>query len=137
MAGSPALRGPLPGGYSRIRPQVQSGPPADETVELFTDLSLLGAVPETVARATFARWLSTSPRGTIFALHWWLAQRDTAALRRAERALDAIARRDPKAQRVQLGLYGASAAAAYELLAAGDTLNALGRLLSLSDSLCP
>jgi len=131
-----ALRGHLREAYAQILPQVQSGIPADETVDLFTDLCLLGAVPSSVARATFDRWWTLSPRATVFGLHWWAAQGDTAVLRRAHRSLDSLARTDATPQRAQLGEYGAAAASAYHALSSGDTLTAITRLLSLPDSFC-
>ena len=131
-----ALRGHLHEAYEQILPQVQSGVPADETVDLFTDLCLLGAVPTAVARATFDRWWTISPRARIFALHWWAARGDTAALRRAPRSLDSLARMDTIPQQAQLGEYGAAAATAYQLLSRGDSATALSRLLALPDSFC-
>ena len=131
-----ALRGHLQEAATHILPQTRSGIPADETVELFTDLALLGAIPGSVAHTTFARWRAVSPRAVIFALPWWAAQNDTTALHHAGRFLDSLARADPTPQRAQLGGYGAAAALAYRALSSGDTLGALTRLLALPDSFC-
>lgn len=113
-----------------------SEPPDGETLELFTELAVVGAVPADLSRRTFAGWSRTSPRAAAFALPWYLAQRDTAALRSAVGLADSLAVASATPRDRELARYGAAGARAYQILARGDSAAALVRFLALPDSLC-
>jgi serine/threonine-protein kinase len=111
--------------------------PDGEMVELFTELALVNAIPADRARSTFHRWLRMTPRGAVFALPWYAAARDTAALTAAGRLADSLAAAGDTPQHRQVARYGAAAARAYHDLARGDSVRALSGFLALPDSLCP
>jgi serine/threonine-protein kinase len=112
---------------------------------LLAEVALGGAIPPDSAAALFGRWLR---RDTVLAggaVRFWIEHRDTAALRDFVRLADAIAKglRPPMLQSMShtqaraFGGYLSSSARAYLALARGDTSQALARLLSLPDTLCP
>jgi eukaryotic-like serine/threonine-protein kinase len=111
--------------------------PDGETIELFTELALVDAVPATASRRAFARWARTSPRGAIFSLPWYAARRDTAALRSGVRLAASVAASGPTPHGRELARYGTAAARAYLSLAVGDSAAAVGLFRALPDSLCP
>jgi tetratricopeptide (TPR) repeat protein len=104
------------------------------------DLALLGGVPPDSARilvrALVAGESLWPPSGRRYALPWWYADRDTAALKRFEIQVVAAARKYPnpvgKAHLHNL----AEVARAYLFLARGDSTEALRMLAALPDSLC-
>jgi tetratricopeptide (TPR) repeat protein len=111
--------------------------PDDETIEFFTELALVDAIPATVSRRAFARWARTSPRGAIFSLPWYAARRDTFALRSGIRVADSTAAAGPTPRYRELERYRAAAARAYLSLALGDSAAARESFQALPDSVCP
>ena len=113
-------------------------------LDRFLDFSLLGIIPDSMARVTFdrafepgARWGNSleTPRH-LRGLPWWLARRDTTSLRRfAARAAEVS--RHPETPWVALRsrLLGGMAEG-YLSLARGDSAEALRRLTAVSDTLC-
>jgi tetratricopeptide (TPR) repeat protein len=109
----------------------------------FLDLSLLGLIPDSIARAAFGRSLETAaPWGDNFTprhlrgLPWWLARRDTASLVRfVARASEATRR--PNSPRISLRarLLG-SMGTGFLALARGDSATALRQLQAIPDTLC-
>jgi eukaryotic-like serine/threonine-protein kinase len=112
-------------------------------VDPFLDLSLLGVVPDSLARATFARSLepdaawggSFAPRHLI-GTPWWLAHRDTLSLTRFAARADREARRSETPLAVLRARLLGATATGYLVLARGDTVGALQRLEAIPDTLC-
>ncbi len=104
------------------------------------DLALLGAVPpdsaRIVVRALVAGDSLWPPAGRRYALPWWYADRDTAALKRFETQVVAGARRYPNPVAKAYLRNLAEVARAYLVLARGDSTEGLGMLAALPDSLC-
>jgi eukaryotic-like serine/threonine-protein kinase len=104
------------------------------------DLALIGAVPpdtaRIVARALVAGDSLWPPSGLRYALPWWYADRDTAALRRFEIQVVAGARRYPNPVAKAYLRNLAEVARAYLVLARGDSTEGLRMLAALPDSLC-
>ncbi|HTG49455.1 MAG TPA: tetratricopeptide repeat protein, partial [Gemmatimonadales bacterium] len=109
----------------------------------FLDLSLLGIIPDSLARATFSRsFEAAAPWGRRFTprhlrgLPWWLARGDTAALVRFG-AQAARTARAPVNQVVALRarLLGETSVAFLDL-ARGDTGTAIRKLSAIPDTLC-
>jgi tetratricopeptide (TPR) repeat protein len=111
--------------------------PDGETIEFFTELALVEAIPSAVSRRAFAQWARASPRGAIFSLPWYAARRDTSALRSGLRLADSLAASGGTPRDRELARYGAAAARAYLSLAMGDSAAAVGLFAALPDSLCP
>ena len=109
----------------------------------FHDLSLLGIVPDSQARATFERslestdgWADETPPRHLRGLPWWLSRGDTVALARFA-ALAARMDRAPSTPRAALRarLLGETSIAFLDL-ARGDTTAALRKLRAIPDTLC-
>jgi eukaryotic-like serine/threonine-protein kinase len=109
----------------------------------FVDLSLLGIVPDSLARATFGRSLEATAAWGLFytprylrGLPWWLSRGDTAALRRfgAQAARTARAPASPYAA-LRARLLGETSVAFLDL-ARGDTGAAIRKLSAIPDTLC-
>jgi DNA-binding SARP family transcriptional activator len=104
------------------------------------DLALLGALPPDSARiavrALVARESLWPPSGQRYALPWWYADRDTAALTRFESQVVAAARRYPNPVAKAYLRDLAEVARAYLVLVRGDSTEGLRRLAALPDSLC-
>ncbi len=107
------------------------------------DLSLLGIVPDSVARATFDQALGAEAAfGGFFTprylrgLPWWLARGDTAALARfgTQAARTVRAPQDARAA-LRARLLGGMSAAFLDL-ARGDSAAAINKLSAIPDSLC-
>jgi serine/threonine-protein kinase len=106
-------------------------------------LSLLGIVPDSLARATFGRALEPAadwggfwtPRH-LWGLPWWLSRGDTAALARFG-VLAARATRAPATPRAALRarLLGETSAGFLDL-ARGDSAAAVRKLSAIPDTLC-
>ncbi|HEX6106412.1 MAG TPA: BTAD domain-containing putative transcriptional regulator [Gemmatimonadales bacterium] len=108
----------------------------------FLDLSLLGIVPDSLARATFGRsleaaaaWEPYTPRH-LRGLPWWLSRGDTAALARfgAQAARTARAPATPSVA-LRARLLGETSVAFLDL-ARGDTATAISKLSAIPDTLC-
>ena len=104
------------------------------------DLALLGAVPpdsaRIVVRALVAGDSLWPPTGRRYALPWWYADRDTAALKRFDIQVVAAARRYPNPVAKAYLRNLAEVARAYLVLARGDSTEGLRMLAALPDSLC-
>jgi tetratricopeptide (TPR) repeat protein len=104
------------------------------------DLALVGAVPpdsaRIVARALVAGDSLWPPSGLRYALPWWYADRDTAALKRFDFQVGAAARRYPNPVAKAYLRNLAEVARAYLVLARGDSTAGLRMLAALPDSLC-
>jgi serine/threonine-protein kinase len=107
------------------------------------DLSLLGIIPDSLARATFGRSLESSASWTDWftprhfrGLPWWLSRGDTAALTRFG-ALAARTARAPPTPRagVRARLLGEMSAGFLDL-ARGDSTEAIRKLSAIPDTLC-
>ena len=107
------------------------------------DLSLLGIVPDSLARATFGRSLEATAAWGLFytprylrGLPWWLSRGDTAALARfgAQAARTARAPATPYAA-LRARLLGETSVAFLDL-ARGDTGAAIRKLSAIPDTLC-
>jgi serine/threonine-protein kinase len=109
----------------------------------FVDLSLLGVVPDSLARATYGRslqsavgWADVFTPRSFKGLPWWLSRGDTVALARFA-ALAARTARAPPAPRAALRarLLGETSVAFLEL-ARGDSIAAIRKLSAIPDTLC-
>jgi eukaryotic-like serine/threonine-protein kinase len=112
-------------------------------LDTFLDLSLLGIVPDSLARANFGRSLeATAVWGNWFTprhlkgLPWWLSRGDTAALARfgAQAARTARAPGTPHVA-LRARLLGETSVAFLDL-ARGDTGTAIRKLSAIPDTLC-
>jgi eukaryotic-like serine/threonine-protein kinase len=120
-----------------------SASPWSRWFDTFHDLSLLGIVPDSLARATYGRslqsdagWADEVPPRHLRGLEWWLSRGDTAALVRfAARA--ARAARAPPTPRAALRarLLGETSVAFLDL-ARGDSIAAIRKLSAIPDTLC-
>jgi serine/threonine-protein kinase len=119
-----------------------SASPWSGFLDPFLDLSLLGIVPDSLARATFGRsleaaaaWGPFTPRH-LRGLPWWLSRGDTAALARfgAQAARRARAPASPDVA-MRARLLGETSVAFLDL-ARGDTSTAIRKLSAIPDTLC-
>lgn len=113
----------------------------------FTELALLGAVPDSFAQREFARafddrlsWGTTLNPGGIprflRGMPWWYSRGDTASLERFVRRARRVADEPGHAVARLRGRYFASVAPAYVMLVRGDSGGARRHLEAASDSLC-
>jgi len=108
----------------------------------FLELSLLGPVPDSLARRAFGLvfdprvdWDAPTPRH-LRGLPWWLARRDTASLARLGELGNRVAQ-SPAAPRARLRVRLVSEmSGAYLSLARDDSVEALRRLTAIPDTLC-
>jgi hypothetical protein len=144
LAAALAFRGHLREAYETDRRLLldPAASPYGEFLDPFLNLSLLGAIPDSVAGAAFSRslepgaaWQGYAPRH-LSGLPWWLARGDTASLARfAERAAQVASRPQTPEVGLRARLLGATAAG-YLALARGDSTGAVRRLESIPDTLC-
>ena len=112
----------------------------------FLSLSLLGAIPESLAATTFAHAFDQgkpwpTPRYNIEArqlrgLPWWSARGDTASLARFALRAEQESAMQTKAIGKLRGRYLHAAAIAYLALARADSVRALRLFQSIPDTLC-
>ena len=145
LAGALAFRGHLREAFS-VDERLLRDPTASDWsgfLDPFVDLSLLGIVPDSLARATFGRslepdagWAGLFTPRRFRGLPWWLSRGDTAALRRfgAQAARTARAPPTPRAA-LRARLLGETSAAFLDL-ARGDTGAAIRKLSAIPDTLC-
>ena len=105
---------------------------------LLIEAALLGpALPDSAARM-FRGWLAGGGLLPIVStLPWWVARRDSAAIREVARRSDSVAGSAPSEVDRNLATYISQAALAYLALLRHDTTTAVRRLEALPDSLCP
>jgi serine/threonine-protein kinase len=120
-----------------------SGSPWSGFVDPFPTLSVLGVVPESLARATYglalasdSGWSDTFTPRHLRGLPWWLARGDTAALARfgARAARLARAPANPRAG-LRARLLGETSVAFLDLVR-GDSAAAVRKLSAIPDTLC-
>jgi tetratricopeptide (TPR) repeat protein len=120
-----------------------SASPWSRWFDTFHDLSLLGIVPDSLARATYGRslesaagWADEVPPRHLRGLPWWLSRGDTVALARFA-ALAARTGRAPPTPRAALRarLLGETSVALLDL-ARGDSTAAIRKLSAIPDTLC-
>jgi hypothetical protein len=120
--------------------------PFSAFLDPFLDLSLLGVVPDSLARSMFARGLapgtsrgldpSFGQRRAMQGLPWWFARRDSVSLARfAARARSVERVAATPAESLQ-ALYRSAAASAYLSLVRGDSAEAERMFRAIPDSLC-
>jgi eukaryotic-like serine/threonine-protein kinase len=148
LAAALALRGRLREAAAMSGPMVADPvPPLSPLSEdPFLDLTLLGLVPDSVARAVFALSLSGSrswtegflvqPPRSLLGLPWWLAHGDTASIARFGRRAAEVAHRPATLRAALRGRYFAAAAPAYLVLAKGDSARAVELFEAIPDTLC-
>jgi eukaryotic-like serine/threonine-protein kinase len=120
-----------------------SASPFSRWFDTFHDLSLLGIVPDSLARATYNRslestagWADEVPPRHLRGLPWWLSRGDTVALARFA-VLAARTARAPPTPRAALRarLFGETSVAFLDL-ARGDSIAAIRKLSAIPDTLC-
>jgi eukaryotic-like serine/threonine-protein kinase len=123
-----------------------SASPFSRWFDTFHDLSLLGIVPDSLARATYGRSLESAagwadevyeaPPRHLRGLPWWLSRGDTVALARFA-VLAARTARAPPTPRAALRarLFGETSVAFLDL-ARGDSIAAIRKLSAIPDTLC-
>jgi serine/threonine-protein kinase len=109
------------------------GGPAPHLVEA----ALLSPRPPDSAGPVFRRWLDQAAVPAVTSLPWWLARRDSTAIRKLQRTGDSMAGSSPDGAARARAVYASLAASAYLTLLRGDTTAAIGQLEALPDSLCP
>ena len=111
--------------------------------DTFHDLSLLGIVPDSLARATYGRslesaagWADEFPPRHLRGLPWWLSRGDTVALARfAARAARAGWEVPAPRAALRARLLGETSVAFLDL-ARGDSTAAIRKLSAIPDTLC-
>ncbi len=145
LAHTLAFRGHLREAYA-VNERLLRQPSASEWSNFMTplvDLSLLGVVPDSLARATFAGAFEPTAAWGLFytprylrGLPWWLSRGDTAALAR----FGALAARMARAPGTPIGALRArllgETSVGFLDLARGDTLAAIRKLSAIPDTLC-
>ena len=97
---------------------------------------LAGLLPNDSAAAEATALLATDAPDLVYAIPWWAATGDTAALKRAAAALGAAGRVSRSWRDLQLVTLGVREQAAYLALARHDSVAALHLLVAIPDSLC-
>jgi len=107
------------------------------------DLSLLGMVPDSLARAAFdpalradAVWGDFFTQPYLRGLPWWLSRRDTAALARFGVQAARVARAPSDARAALRARLLGETSAAFLDLARGDSTEAIRKLSAIPDTLC-
>ena len=148
LAAALTARGHLREAFQADRTLIEdpAASPFSSLADPFLELSLLGVIPDSLARATFQRSLVpgtswgpypqfSDPRA-LRGGPWWFARRDTAALARfAARAARVERTAGNLTERIH-ARYRGLAAAAYLTLLRGDSTRAEQLLRAAPDSLC-
>jgi tetratricopeptide (TPR) repeat protein len=107
------------------------------------DLGLLGIVPDSLARATFAPalgadavWGNFFTQPYLRGLPWWLSRRDTAALARFGVQAARVARAPSDARAALRARLLGEMSVAFLDLARGDSAAAIRKLRAIPDTLC-
>ncbi len=101
------------------------------------EAALLSPVPPDSAAPVFRRMLDQESNPSVVTLPWWIAQGDSAALRKLQRKGDSLAGESPASAVRARAAYTSQAALAYLTLLRGDTAAAIRQFEALPDSLCP
>ena len=107
------------------------------------DLGLLGIVPDSLARATFAPaleadavWGDFFTQPYLRGLPWWLSRRDTVALARFGVQAARVARAPSDARAALRARLLGEMSVAFLDLARGDSVGAIRKLSAIPDTLC-
>ncbi|MDQ3698149.1 MAG: serine/threonine protein kinase, partial [Gemmatimonadota bacterium] len=103
---------------------------------LLAELALLGAVPPDTAAAIFAAWTRDDRGEASFALPWWAARGDTAAIAALALRSAAITSAGHNPVTGSRDRYDAAAIQAYAALARRDSAEAIRQFGALPDTLC-
>ena len=148
LARALASRGHLREAYAAGRPLLLDPKASRFTwyLDPFLALSLLGAIPESLAATNFDHAFDPGkawpvPRYNVQARHlrglpWWLAQGDTTSLARFALRAEQETRTQTTGQGKLRGRYLHAAATAYLALARADSVRALRLFRSIPDTLC-
>jgi hypothetical protein len=143
-----AARGHLREAFQADRKLIEdpAASPFSDFADPFLELSLLGTIPDSLARATFGRSLLP---GTSWGLNpqfassrvargapWWFARRDTAALVRFAARAARVEQTAGSLTEAFRARYRGAAAGAYLTLLRGDSTRAEHLLRAIPDSLC-
>ena len=145
LANALAFRGHLRKAFAvdeRLLRQPSASPWSDFLSPIL-DLSLLGIVPDSLARATFGRSLEAAADwGTFWTprhfwgLPWWLSRGDTAALARFGTLAARTARAPPNPRAALRARLLGETSVAFLDLARGDSMAAIRKLSAIPDTLC-
>jgi eukaryotic-like serine/threonine-protein kinase len=120
-----------------------SASPWSRWFDTFLDLSLLGIVPDSLARATFERslgsadgWADEVPPRHLRGLPWWLSRGDTVALARFAAHAARMARPHSTPRAALRGRLLGETSVAFLDLARGDSTAAIRKLSAIPDTLC-
>ena len=148
LAGELAFRGHLREAYMVDRLLLVNPKASRFTwyLDPFLSLSLLGAIPESLAVTTFAHAFDTGkpwpvPHSNVQPRHlrglpWWLARGDTVSLARFALRAEQETRTQATATGKLRGRYLHAAAIAYLALARADSVRALRLFQAIPDTLC-
>ena len=101
------------------------------------EAALLSASPPEGADRLFRQWLDRASVPAVLALPWWMARRDSTAIRELARRSESVAGSSPDGALRARAAYASASAQAYLTLLRGDTTAAIRGFETLPDSLCP
>jgi eukaryotic-like serine/threonine-protein kinase len=120
-----------------------SASPWSGFLDPFVDLSLIGIIPDSSARATFGRsleavtgWADELTPRHLRGLPWWLSRGDTAALARFAAVAARTARAPPTPRAALRARLLGEMSVAFLDLARGDSTAAIRKLSAIPDTLC-
>jgi eukaryotic-like serine/threonine-protein kinase len=123
-----------------------SASPWSRWFDTFHDLSLLGIVPDSLARATYGRSLQSAagwadevygvPPRHLGGLPWWLSRGDTVALARFAAVAARTGRAPPTPRAALRARLLRETSVAFLDLARGDSVAAIRKLSAIPDTLC-
>jgi tetratricopeptide (TPR) repeat protein len=130
LGGSLLYRGHVREAGSMLFETPKSPPPQ------MVEAALLSPTPPESAGAVFRRWLRGGSGPAVVTLPWWMAQRDSAAIRELQGRSDSLAGSSLDGALRARAAYTSQAALAYLTLLRGDTVAAIRRFEALPDSFC-
>jgi serine/threonine-protein kinase len=101
------------------------------------EAALLSSSPPERGDRLFRSWLGQASVPAVIVLPWWMARRDSAAIRELTRRADSASGSSPNRTVQARAAYISAASRAYLSLLREDTTAAMRRLEALPDSLCP
>jgi eukaryotic-like serine/threonine-protein kinase len=131
LGGSLLYRGHVGEAASLLFDSLDAQPP------LLVEAALLSATPPDGADRLFRYWLNQASVPAVVTLAWWMARRDSTAIRELARRAESMAGSSPDGAVRARGAYAAATAQAYLTLLRGDTTAAIRAFETLPDSLCP